>query len=417
MKITLKTPMQLIFIILLGTLLSACGGEQNSPGEDAYNETAEAKSEKGPHGGRLLVDGGFTLELSIFETGVPPEFRVWATNHGQALKPEDVDLTISLTRLGGRVDQIKFKPHGDALRGDTVIYEPHSFIVSVHAVSGGAQYRWQYDNFEGRTKIETAVAEALGIETMLAGPVVLQETITVYGQITANPERVRNVSARFDGVIKSVLPSLGDRVRKGQKLATVESNESLKLYTIVAPVSGVVTARDANPGEQTDGRLLFTIMDLSSVWVELAVFPNDRRRVHVGAPVTIASDGSGLSAEGKIGRINVTAETSQAVKARMLLDNKEGRFFPGSFVTAKITVGEHPVPVAVKRSGLQSFRDFTVVYAQIGEEYEVRMLELGRQDAEWIEVLGGLEPGSRYVSENSYIIKADIEKSGASHDH
>ncbi len=413
----MKIPMQLIFIILLGTLLSACGGEQNSPGEDAYSETAEAKPEKGPHGGRLLVDGDFTLELSIFETGVPPEFRVWATNGGQALKPEDVDLTITLTRLGGRVDQIKFQPHGDALRGDTVIYEPHSFIVSVHAVSAGVQYRWQYDNFEGRTKIETAVAEALGIETMLAGPLVLQETITVYGQITANPERVRNVSARFDGVIKSVLPSLGDRVRKGQKLATVESNESLKLYTIVAPVSGVVTARDANPGEQTDGRLLFTIMDLSSVWVELAVFPNDRMRVHVGAPVTIASDGSDPSAEGEIGRINVTAEASQVVKARMLLDNNEGRFFPGSFVTAKITVGKHSVPLAVKRSGLQTFRDFTVVYAQIGEEYEVRMLELGRQDAEWIEVLGGLEPGSRYVSENSYIIKADIEKSGASHDH
>ncbi len=70
-----------------------------------------------------------------------------------------------------------------------------------------------------------------------------------------------------------------------------------------------------------------------------------------------------------------------------------------------------------ERSGLQSFRDFTVVYAQVGNEYEVRMLELGRQAGEWAEVLGGLEPGTRYVTENSYVIKADIEKSGASHDH
>jgi len=54
---------------------------------------------------------------------------------------------------------------------------------------------------------------------------------------------------------------------------------------------------------------------------------------------------------------------------------------------------------------------------KIGEEYEVRMLELGLQAGEWVEVLGGLTPGSEYVSENSYIIKADIEKSGASHDH
>ena len=63
---------------------------------------------------------------------------------------------------------------------------------------------------------------------------------------------------------------------------------------------------------------------------------------------------------------------------------------------------------------LQQFRDFTVVFAAVGDIYEVRMLELGRQTPEWSEVLGGLEPGEIYVSENSYLIKADIEKSGAS---
>jgi cobalt-zinc-cadmium efflux system membrane fusion protein len=57
------------------------------------------------------------------------------------------------------------------------------------------------------------------------------------------------------------------------------------------------------------------------------------------------------------------------------------------------------------------------VYAKVGEEYEVRMLELGREAGEWIEVLGGIDLGTVYVTDNSYIIKADIEKSGASHDH
>ncbi len=66
---------------------------------------------------------------------------------------------------------------------------------------------------------------------------------------------------------------------------------------------------------------------------------------------------------------------------------------------------------------MQGFRDFTVVFVQVGDTYEVRMLELGKQDDTHIEVLGGLKPGSIYVAENSYLIKADIEKSGASHDH
>ena len=100
-----------------------------------------------------------------------------------------------------------------------------------------------------------------------------------------------------------------------------------------------------------------------------------------------------------------------------MFENLEGEFVPGTFVTADVTVGEYTVPVAVKKVGLQAFRDFTVVYAQVGEEYEVRMLELGRDAKEYVEVLGGLEPGTRYVTENSYLIKADIEKSGASHDH
>ena len=73
--------------------------------------------------------------------------------------------------------------------------------------------------------------------------------------------------------------------------------------------------------------------------------------------------------------------------------------------------------LAVEKAGLQRFRDFDVVFEQVGDTYEVRMLELGRADATRVEVLGGLEPGARYVVRNSYLIKADIEKSGASHDH
>lgn len=408
------------WILCLGVLLTACGGgslESDSASKSAHGVEAEPEPEKGPHRGRLLKDGDFILELAIFETGVPPEFRVWVTEQGQPVKPEDVKLTVKLIRLGDRVDNIGFKPQDDFLRGDTVIYEPHSFVVSIEAVYNGKTHRWEYDNFEGRTKIGPEVAEAFGLETLIAGPAVLKETVTVYGRIMTNTELVREVSARFDGVIQKVSASIGESVREGQPLATIESNESLKSYTIKAPISGVLTQRDANPGEQTDGRQLFTITDTSSVWVDLSVFPADRARITAGAPVTITAATGGPSVESTIDRMNVVAQANQAVTARVVLDNSEGRFLPGTYVTADVTVGTHPVPLAVKRTGLQAFRDFTVVYAQIGDEYEVRMLELGRQDREWIEVLGGLDPGTRYVSENSYLVKADIEKSGASHDH
>jgi len=416
----MKTVIKRVMLLLALPLISACGDlnlERLMPSTAPQSEAAEAEPEKGPHHGRLLKEGDFALELAIFETGVPPEFRAWATKNGQRLAPEAIDLSITLTRLGDKVDQIKFNPQGDALRGDTVIYEPHSFIVTINATHDGTTYRWQYDNFEGRTQIEDSVAQALEIETLIAGPVVMQKTIAVYGQITANRERMRRISARFDGTIKSLLPSLGERVRKGQKLATVESDESLQLFNITAPISGVITQRDANVGEQTDGRQLFMIMDTTSVWAELSVFPDDLAQVKIGAAVTITDTTSGQTASGKVSQINVAAERDQSVKVRVVLDNREGQLRPGRHVSAKITVGKHSAALAVKRTGLQAFRDFTVVYAQIGEEYEVRMLDLGLQAGEWVEVLGGLEPGTHYVSENSYVIKADIEKSGAAHDH
>ena len=394
-----------------------CGDlTDHSHDEDAHAHEPE-EMPRGPHGGRYIADGDFALELSIFETGVPPEYRVWAYHKDLPVAPQDVDLKITLTRLGGVQDLIRFAPQEDFLRGDTTVYEPHSFVVAIEANHGGETYRWSYDNFEGRTRINREMAEASGLETELAGSATIREKITVYGQVLPNQERVRAVSARFEGEIQSVEVAAGDRVRQGQALARVESNESLQTYTINAPISGVVTERNANPGEQTDGRTLFTIIDSSSVWVVLAVFPSDRTRVGTGTLVQVVAVEGNTSREGVISQINTVAESNQSVLARVVLDNSDGAYVPGTFVAGELQIAEHAVPLAVKRTGLQTFRDFTVVYAQIGDEYEVRMLELGRQDDEWIEVLGGLDPGTRYVTTNSYLVKADIEKAGAVHEH
>jgi cobalt-zinc-cadmium efflux system membrane fusion protein len=407
-----------ILLSLLLMLFSACSREEtgDNPTESGHGSPALGY-ERGPHGGRLLNDGVFTLELAIFETGVPPEFRVWASSAGKAISPSDVNLEVRLTRLGNHVDTIGFQPQDDFLRGDQVIYEPHSFMVSIDARVGGAAHRWEYDNFEGRTRISDSVAEAFELETDIAGPARIRQVIDVYGSVEPNADRVSIVSARFDGLIQSVHASLGEAVTAGQPMLTIESDASLKPYQVKAPISGIVTERNANVGEPTAGRRLFTIIDPSSVWVNLAIFPSNLPQVQVGALVSIDSIGGNSKATGTIDRMSIVADSNQAVMARVVLDNSEGQFFPGSKIRGRIQVAVYDVPLAVKRDGLQSFRDFTVVFAKVGDEYEVRMLELGQQDDEWIEVLGGLDPGTRYVTNNSYLVKADIEKSGASHDH
>ena len=108
---------------------------------------------------------------------------------------------------------------------------------------------------------------------------------------------------------------------------------------------------------------------------------------------------------------------NQSVIARVSLDNQAADCSWAALSLQRSQWREREVPLAVKTSALQPFRDFTVVFEQVADTYEVRMLELGETQGEWVEVLGGLEPGAHYVTENSYLIKADVEKSGASHDH
>ncbi len=411
-----RNPARLLIVCMAVTLTAACEPVWLSPDGAASTFDAEFE-ERGPNGGRILRDGEFAIELAIHEAGVPPEFRAWVSDADRPLPPDAVDLVVQLTRLGGRVDEFQFRPVGEFLRGDGIVDEPHSFEVRVDATHAGRSYRWEYDSFEGRTRIEPEIAREVGIATEIAGPAVIEETATLYGRVVADPERVSEVVARFDGPVRAVMASVGDRVRAGEVLATVESNESLQTFQVVAPIDGVIVARSANVGEQTRGRALFTIVDSSRVWVDLAVFPRDRARVVAGMPVRIALAAGGPQREGRIARIEPLAGADQNVTARVALENPDGLLAPGLFVRAEVEVARHEVPLAVRRIALQSFRDFTVVYAQVGDEYEVRMLELGREDGERAEVLDGLEPGTRYVTDGSYVIKADIEKSGAVHDH
>lgn len=403
----------LVFLILV--LLTGCARDNPEAGHDRDEHAADEV--RGPHGGRLLVKDGFQVELAIFEAGVAPEFRAWPTSNGRAVNPAEVTLSVELHRLGGVVDRVGFAPQSDYLRGDREIVEPHSFDVRVMAEHAGQSHTWEFESYEGRTTIPDDVAQRAGIETAPAGPGTLSETISLYGVIGPDPARVREVKARFPGVIRSAAKRIGDPVRAGETLATVESNESLQTYAVTAPITGVVTQRHAESGEQTGEDALFEIADFTRLAADFTVFPRDRGRLRSGQAVKITAENGG-KADGTISYIAPSGDrSSQSVIARVMLENTAGTWTPGQFIEGRVTVGETSVALAVPLSALQGFRDFTVVFAQVEDTYEVRMLELGRRDAERVEVLGGLVPGTRIVTQNSYLIKADIEKSGASHDH
>lgn len=408
----------IVTLLALGLLLAGCGANHDSADEHEHGHAEADASERGPHNGRLLREGDFALELAIYETGIPPEYRVWMYEDGQPLPPNAATVEVDLVRLGGRHDRFTFRPEGDYLRGSGEVGEPHSFDVTVRAVRDGKPLEWKFDSYEGRTTIDAQTAQSMGIATAEAGPAPLKLQLSLSGVIQADPARVSRVRARYPGIVREVAVQPWTTVAKGALLASVQSNESLQNYAVSAPIGGVIVEHRAQVGEATGEEMLFTIVDLSRVWVELDVFQNDLARIADNQPVEVFDlDGRKL-ADGHISRIAPLAvHGSQSVRARVVLENATGALRPGQFVSGRVTVSEFKSALAVEKSALQRFRDFDVVFEQVGDTYEVRMLELGRADAAYVEVLTGLDAGARYVTRNSYLLKADIEKAGASHDH
>ncbi len=199
----------------------------------------------------------------------------------------------------------------------------------------------------------------------------------------------------------------------------MQSNESLQTYVVTAPQDGTVIERNASVGGASSDKPLYVIADLSRLVADFKIYARNLDRVAVGQTVQVSTSVDDSTAfAGTIERILPTLDaSSRAATARVLLKDIDSTWRPGQFVQGVAVIAEHDVSLVVRESGLQSFRDFTVVYARVGDTYEVRMLDLGRRDGEFVEVLSGLEPGTTYVTENSFLVKADIEKSGASHDH
>ncbi len=405
--------------LLACALLAGCGGAPTHDSQDEHAEAAAEDYERGPHRGRMLRNGDFALEIAIFEDGVEPEFRAYAYRDDKPIPASQVRLAIELSRLVGRVDRLAFTPQEDFLRGAGAVREPHSFDVTVRAVEGGRTHDWSYAAYEGRTTISAEAARAGGIKSERAGPATIAELIDMAGRIEITPEGKADVRARLPGQIVWMTGRLGETVRRGQTLLRVESSHSLQTYAVPAPISGVIVEKNANVGDMTGDRALFVIADPERLHAEFFVYPRDAERVRVGQHVALRSLSGEARLEADVEAILPTADiASQTLMAHVHLPPGAARNFrPGMGVEGSFAVASAQVPLAVRTRALQPFRDFTVVYARVGDTYEVRMLELGRQTPEWTEVLGGLEPGTDYVTDGAFLIRADIEKSGASHDH
>lgn len=268
-----------------------------------------------------------------------------------------------------------------------------------------------------RVALSPEQQRAARIETAIAGPMTVRVMRSLSGRVVANEDALAHMAPRFPGIVRSVNKRLGDAVSPGDLLAVIESNESLHPYEIRAQLAGIVLERDVAPGEfvSTD-RPILTIGNLSTVWVDLDVYRRDFAHLARGQRVWVDAEDGRAPAESVISYLApIGAENTQTLVARAVLANRDGRWRPGQFVSARVLEREVEAAVAVPIAAVQRLGDQQVLFAVQDDVFEARPVELGARDDATVEVLSGLAAGERFAASGSFILKAELGKSGAFH--
>ena len=200
--------------------------------------------------------------------------------------------------------------------------------------------------------------------------------------------------------------------QKLRALGVTMSSKSLNRFELFAPYDGLVVERSLSIGEAVkEDTAIFTIADLSTVWVEVYVPAKDLPLLRVGDKVNVRATAFDAQTTGTVIFLGaLVGEQTRMAKARILVNNPKGTWRPGLFVNVEVKAGEADVPVAVKADALQSLGTQQVIFVRDGKGFVAHPVTPGRTDGVNVEIAQGLPAGTRYAAKNSYVIKSEMAK-------
>jgi cobalt-zinc-cadmium efflux system membrane fusion protein len=201
-----------------------------------------------------------------------------------------------------------------------------------------------------------------------------------------------------------------------------QGQNGLQRYEIRAPMAGRIVERMVDLGAPVGGegqpKELYSIADLSTVWVEITVSTTDLPQIKDGQPVAITESGSDKASEGRIVFISpILSPDTRSARVIASVVNKDLMWRPGTFVTAHVAVEQHRVNLKVPRSALQTINNEPVLFVRTPAGFEKRIVALGKEDAQDVEIVFGINPGEQIAAVNSFLLKAELGKAEASHAH
>lgn len=460
--------------------------QAESHGEAATEEkVAVAGDEKGPHGGRLYRDGDFAAEVKIFEEGVEPHLRVYGYDKGKPVKPEDIRGNIFIKRLDAE-QNISFKPESDYLIGDEIVYEPHSFLMMINVTYQGKTHAWKWDTKEGRVTMPDTSIKSSGLELLKVEPMMFANALELKGELKFPDNFESFVTSKASGTLTKTYRTIGDKVSKGDLLATVQSQDLIRLNAerviamdtlkftrqkmeqeralfqkrvspeidyinakrefedaqvranelnnLISSYGGIgggtIEVRAAMSGtilqvlgavgaNVTSSSPLFKIANTSQLLAVVNVPADKLNVINPKNKVTVKSQNQAGSEEA-LGRVKYISDVidpkTRTAQVYIEIPN-QFKWRSGQLITARIFENQSMKPMVVREDALQTFRDWDVVFIRVGNDFEARPLELGDKYNGFVEVKSGLKAGQVYAAGNSYLLKAELGKSGATHDH
>jgi len=292
--------------------------------------------------------------------------------------------------------------------GNTLSSDENSSVEIGHNDEDGHS---EEGHSEGMNISEEAMQEfGIEVQTASEGNIAIHKNLT--GEIVPNPYNVAHIVPRFAGIVKAVYKKIGDSIKKGDKIATIESNESLVSYDVTSSIDGTILKLHMTPGELVGGNNhIVMVADLNNVWAELSIYQQDLGKIKVGQNVEITSPHSNTLFKGKLFYISpIVDEATRTSVARVKLSNRKGTWKPGMFISGNVLTSYKMVKIAVPKNAVQMLDGEKVIFVNSSEGFTPQVVTLGMENSKLIEVIEGLHTGDKYVSKGAYTFKSEILK-------
>ena len=253
------------------------------------------------------------------------------------------------------------------------------------------------------------------IKAEVVQPGSLEVTLKAVGRVSENLNKTAKVTSTLEGRLIKLSADVNDRVKAGDVLGLVQTPELLgKPLELKAPIDGIVTERKSTVGELINKDTeIYVISDPSALWVLAEIKERDIGAVHVGQEAsftTLAYPGEEF--RGKIVLLGNRVETaSRTLEARIAVANPDGRLKPGMFVDVEIATTALRDVLAISDEALQEMEEERIVFVALSEtKFEKRVIKVGQEEHGRVQVLEGIKPGERVVTEGSFILKSELLK-------